>query len=54
MFNHTCSRCGREFKTKWRRNYYCEDCRKNYNKDYYKNEKAEGREIEKDGEKTLN
>ena len=48
MFIHHCSVCGKKFETPYRRQYYCPDCKKDYNRKYYENEKYEGREIEKD------
>ena len=54
MFKHKCSVCHRIFETEWRRNYFCENCRKIYNRKYYEKEKAEGRETDKVIEKTFN
>ena len=44
MFTHICALCNIEFKTNSRRDYYCKDCRKVYNQQYYVREKDAGRE----------
>lgn len=39
MFNHRCSVCGKVFETPYRRTYYCPECKSDYNRKYYENEK---------------
>ena len=54
MFTHHCSVCGKEFKTPYRRQYYCPHCKSEYNRKYYEEEKKEGREIERFEERNIN
>ncbi len=41
MYNNMCTMCRKPFNTEDRKNYLCKECRRAYNKRYYKERKKE-------------